>query len=144
MSFDGGESWTNVASLDDSNEEGVRVHYPTIMQAGQRLLVVYSRFYLGRGQGMTSLEQGIVLQEVSLATLRDLPQLALDSPKHVTAPMSLSNKSSESGKADTKADMKLEALQKVVDHFLKAQNAVTLRRYQQGSWHSTVNAIIAR
>mmetsp|Transcript_17451 Transcript_17451/g.29315 ORF Transcript_17451/g.29315 Transcript_17451/m.29315 type:complete len:403 (-) Transcript_17451:253-1461(-) len=138
LSYDGGESWTNVASLDDSNEAGVRVHYPTIMQVDHRLLIVYSRFYLGQEQGGTSSEQGIILQEVDLTTLKDLPHLADDVWKRIV-PADKSNKA-----AEVNLDVQFEAQHKVVEHFLGAQNPVTLRRYQRGTWQSTVNAIMAR
>jgi hypothetical protein len=48
MSLDEGSTWKDVAILEDEVEAGVRIHYPTLIQVGNTLQVVYSRFYLVR------------------------------------------------------------------------------------------------
>ena len=68
--------------------EGVRIHYPTLMQSGSRLLLVYSKFYLGNYNtdvcksrpkieciGLYSNEQGIKFAALDISALWDLPQM---------------------------------------------------------------------
>lgn len=63
ISQDGGDNWFHVASLDDEHSlSAVRIHYPSMVQLGNtsRVVLVYSRFYLGRKMGLSSLDQGVV------------------------------------------------------------------------------------
>jgi len=102
VSRDGGTTWRNVATLEDSMEANVRVHYPTLLQVGNMLHVVYSRFYLGRCKankdqmtmveraemcaGLSSMDQGIKMAEVDLTHLETLPQMRLPPDSDRVAP----------------------------------------------------------
>uniref|UniRef100_A0A7S0QUV7 Sialidase domain-containing protein n=1 Tax=Pyramimonas obovata TaxID=1411642 RepID=A0A7S0QUV7_9CHLO len=62
LSSDSGDSWRHVYSVDDEmSSSAVRLHYPCLVQVGSAPMValVYSRFYLGRKLGLTSLDQGV-------------------------------------------------------------------------------------
>lgn len=57
---DDGETWRHIASLDSElSSSSVRIHYPCMIQIDNspRVLITYSRFYLGRSMGLTSLDQ---------------------------------------------------------------------------------------
>lgn len=65
---DDGESWNHIVSLDDElSSSAVRIHYPCMLQVKDenRILVVYTRFYLGRKMGLTSPDQ-VCLQHQEL------------------------------------------------------------------------------
>lgn len=60
LGADDAETWQHVVSLDDElSSSAVRIHYPCMLQVKgeDRLLVVYTRFYLGRKMGLTSPDQ---------------------------------------------------------------------------------------
>mmetsp|Transcript_23312 Transcript_23312/g.64700 ORF Transcript_23312/g.64700 Transcript_23312/m.64700 type:complete len:511 (+) Transcript_23312:151-1683(+) len=69
MSIDDGETWKHIVSLDDElSSSSIRIHYPCMMQlgTGNKLMVTYSRFYLGRKMGFTSPDQGVVAMRLDL------------------------------------------------------------------------------
>ena len=96
---DGGVSWRHVASVEDEIRTGVRIHYPTMLQLDDsRVLVAYSRFYLGKCAapsqeqlnknyakfkdacpGLTNPNQGVKLALVDVGGLKSLPQMQLPS-----------------------------------------------------------------
>lgn len=102
ISKDNGASWRNVATIEDSMETNVRIHYPTMLQVGQKLYVAYSRFFLGKCRsefsqqqlqsgdplcpGLVSENQGIKLAEVDISSLEALPQMKLVSDTERKAP----------------------------------------------------------
>lgn len=43
MSNDEGVSWRYIAHIDREEENGVRIHYPTLLEHGDSLYVIYSR-----------------------------------------------------------------------------------------------------
>eukprot|EP00976_Prorocentrum_cordatum_P073296 1181031-Prorocentrum_minimum.AAC.4 len=45
VSINEGRTWTRLARLEDTEEGGLRNHYPTMHQVGCTLYVAYSRFY---------------------------------------------------------------------------------------------------
>eukprot|EP00242_Pyramimonas_sp_CCMP2087_P003825 CAMPEP_0198214686 /NCGR_PEP_ID=MMETSP1445-20131203/43204_1 /TAXON_ID=36898 /ORGANISM="Pyramimonas sp., Strain CCMP2087" /LENGTH=465 /DNA_ID=CAMNT_0043889973 /DNA_START=206 /DNA_END=1600 /DNA_ORIENTATION=+ len=45
VSINEGRTWTRLARLEDTEEGGLRNHYPTMLQVGCTLYVAYSRFY---------------------------------------------------------------------------------------------------
>ncbi|KAK3254944.1 hypothetical protein CYMTET_35858 [Cymbomonas tetramitiformis] len=70
ISRDNGKTWGQIHSIDDEmSSSAVRLHYPSLVQLGSTpvVAVVYSRFYLGRKMGLTSMEQGIKLQLLDLS-----------------------------------------------------------------------------
>uniref|UniRef100_A0A061RT54 Bnr asp-box repeat protein n=1 Tax=Tetraselmis sp. GSL018 TaxID=582737 RepID=A0A061RT54_9CHLO len=74
MSIDDGESWRHIVSLDDElSSSAIRIHYPCMLQLGrdQRLMITYSRFYLGRKMGLTSPDQGVVVMRLNLKRVLD-------------------------------------------------------------------------
>jgi len=72
LSWDGGRSWTRVATLESSGDDGIHLHYPTLIQQGCFLYVVYSRFYGHNTYGVTP--QQMQQQGIRIATL-DLSRL---------------------------------------------------------------------
>ncbi len=80
-SVDYGDSWTQIAMIEDEFVEGVRIHYPTMLQTGSDLHVIYSRFYLGKYNldqckinktpclGLYSKHQGIKIATLDIASL---------------------------------------------------------------------------
>ncbi|QDZ19405.1 sialidase [Chloropicon primus] len=86
-SVDYGNTWTQIALLEDEFVEGVRIHYPTMLQTGDDLHVIYSRFYLGKYNldqckvnkgpclGLYSKNQGIKLVTLDISSLYSIPQL---------------------------------------------------------------------
>lgn len=86
-SVDLGNTWTQIALIEDEFVEGVRIHYPTMLQHGGDLHVIYSRFYLGKYNldqckvnkapclGLYSKNQGIRLVTLDISSLYDIPQL---------------------------------------------------------------------
>eukprot|EP00899_Mesostigma_viride_P004789 jgi/Mesvir1/14310/Mv09730-RA.1 len=73
LSTDEGDSWHHVGEVDGEATTGLRTHYPSMVQAGDLLLVVHSRFYLGSKLGLSSQAQGIRLVAVDL---RGIPRAA--------------------------------------------------------------------
>ncbi|KAK3267000.1 hypothetical protein CYMTET_24412, partial [Cymbomonas tetramitiformis] len=49
VSKDEGVSWRLVARVEEEEGNGARIHYPTLLQHHNHLLVMYSRFYLDLG-----------------------------------------------------------------------------------------------
>jgi len=84
MSIDDAETWQHVVSLDDElSSSAVRIHYPCMLQVKgeDRLLVVYTRFYLGRKMGLTSPDQGVVVMKLNFKGVMDnLPAIFGASP----------------------------------------------------------------
>ena len=88
LSQDGGDTWFHIASLDDEHSlSAVRIHYPSMVQIGNtsKIVLVYSRFYLGRKMGLSSLDQGVVsatldLTKALMTTWRYPPPAALPAP----------------------------------------------------------------
>ena len=86
-STDYGNTWTQIAIIENEFVEGVRIHYPTMLQTGQNLHLIYSRFYLGKynldkckidkGQclGLYSRKQGIKFVTLNITSLYAIPQL---------------------------------------------------------------------
>jgi len=88
MSNDEGASWRYIAHIDREEENGVRIHYPTLLEHGDSLYVIYSRFYLDLGKcksmrdklacrGVGSSNQGIKIAKIDMSTIDTLPQLFL-------------------------------------------------------------------
>jgi hypothetical protein len=87
VSRDQGASWHYVAHVEREETDGVRIHYPSLLQRGSYLYVMYSRFYLDLGRcktmldktlacnGLRSSNQGIKLARADLSQLSDLPQV---------------------------------------------------------------------
>jgi hypothetical protein len=86
VSRDQGASWHYVAHVEREETDGVRIHYPSLLQRGNYLYVMYSRFYLDLGRcktmldklacnGLRSSNQGIKLARADLAGLSELPQV---------------------------------------------------------------------
>ncbi|KAK3239698.1 hypothetical protein CYMTET_50393 [Cymbomonas tetramitiformis] len=122
VSRDRGATWIDAAVIENEEEAGVRIHYPTALALKGRLLVVYSRFYLGRELGMNSNEQGIRIKELDLDGLMRLPQL-------------------HDVKKSNKTDLDDRALRNVVDHFLESLTVVQLRKFRDSRWHSFCTAL---
>ena len=86
-SVDYGNTWTQIAIIESEFVEGVRIHYPTMMQSGSELHLIYSRFYLGKYNleqceinqapclGLYSKQQGIKFVTVDISSLYSIPQL---------------------------------------------------------------------
>ena len=53
VSRDRGVSWHYAAHVEREETDGVRIHYPSLLQHGQYLYVMYSRFYLDLGRCKT-------------------------------------------------------------------------------------------
>mmetsp|Transcript_55647 Transcript_55647/g.176671 ORF Transcript_55647/g.176671 Transcript_55647/m.176671 type:complete len:379 (+) Transcript_55647:412-1548(+) len=76
ISRDNGETWEHSLSMDDElSSSAVRIHYPCITQLGTdpRVVVVYTRFYLGRKLGLISPDQGVVASAVDLSEALNRP-----------------------------------------------------------------------
>jgi len=66
VSINDGRSWKQVARVEDQQDAGLRMHYPTLMQSGCTLYLAYSKFYheefAYKGEGNSSgVELGIKL-----------------------------------------------------------------------------------
>jgi len=48
VSDDHGATFAWVATLDDTEELNYRVHYPTLIEVNDKLLIFYSKFYVGK------------------------------------------------------------------------------------------------
>ncbi|KAK3253669.1 hypothetical protein CYMTET_37090 [Cymbomonas tetramitiformis] len=74
LSWDAGRTWTRVATIE-AGEEGVHLHYPTMVQYGCYLVVVYSRFYARTRHWARehSKEQGIRIAAIDLRHLSPQP-----------------------------------------------------------------------
>lgn len=86
-----GNTWQQIGVIESEFLEGVRIHYPTLLQSGNKLHLIYSRFYLGTYNmeeckmegsieclGLYSPEQGIKFLTFDLDTLGTIPQLFSD------------------------------------------------------------------
>eukprot|EP00192_Tetraselmis_astigmatica_P007962 CAMPEP_0117657606 /NCGR_PEP_ID=MMETSP0804-20121206/5421_1 /TAXON_ID=1074897 /ORGANISM="Tetraselmis astigmatica, Strain CCMP880" /LENGTH=674 /DNA_ID=CAMNT_0005464073 /DNA_START=533 /DNA_END=2557 /DNA_ORIENTATION=- len=76
ISTNDGISWRVVASVDMDLTPGIRIHYPTLQQVDDTLLVTYSKFYLYRDPGEWSSDQGIRVASFNISKL--LSTLAQD------------------------------------------------------------------
>ncbi|KAK3259709.1 hypothetical protein CYMTET_31306, partial [Cymbomonas tetramitiformis] len=54
VSEDDGHTWQRLGVLDNEAAPGIRLHYPTMVQAKDKLVIVYSRFYLYKDPGLYS------------------------------------------------------------------------------------------
>ena len=59
VSRNGGATWRLIGAIDEEVTNGVRIHYPTVMQIGRQLAVAYTRFYLTSELGLNSPDQGV-------------------------------------------------------------------------------------
>ena len=70
LSFDDGEKWERVATIEDEVDDSLRIHYPTLAQRGCELLVAYSRFYkLNPTSDEAFARQGVRVARVPLIAL---------------------------------------------------------------------------
>ena len=72
ISRDGsGNEWETIARLEDEiGYEAPRIHYPYMVQKDvSSVLVAYTRFYLGKRKGLTSLDQGVKVAEIDLKSI---------------------------------------------------------------------------
>tara|TARA_B100001778_G_scaffold224533_1_gene186304 strand:+ start:273 stop:2168 length:1896 start_codon:yes stop_codon:yes gene_type:complete len=72
ISRDGdGNEWETIARLEDEiGYEAPRIHYPYMVQKdASSVLVAYTRFYLGKRKGLTSLDQGVKVAEIDLKSI---------------------------------------------------------------------------
>ena len=72
ISRDGdGNKWETIARLEDEiGYEAPRIHYPYMAQKdASSVLVAYTRFYLGKRKGLTSLDQGVKVTEIDLKSI---------------------------------------------------------------------------
>jgi len=72
ISRDGdGNEWETIARLEDEiGYEAPRIHYPYMAQKdASSVLVAYTRFYLGKRKGLTSLDQGVKVAEIDLKSI---------------------------------------------------------------------------
>lgn len=69
VSRDDGNTWEKVAVVDEEiSTSAVRIHYPTVVQIDtSKVVVAYSRFYLGRKLGLVSPDQGVRIVGIDLA-----------------------------------------------------------------------------
>eukprot|EP00239_Pterosperma_sp_CCMP1384_P009816 CAMPEP_0197860546 /NCGR_PEP_ID=MMETSP1438-20131217/35977_1 /TAXON_ID=1461541 /ORGANISM="Pterosperma sp., Strain CCMP1384" /LENGTH=715 /DNA_ID=CAMNT_0043477445 /DNA_START=100 /DNA_END=2247 /DNA_ORIENTATION=+ len=112
VSPDEGQSWRHVAAIEREEGMGMRIHYPTMVQAGTFLYIMYSRFYLDMGRckaskttsciGLSSKNQGIRLVRLDLKELKKLPQLGLPFNNQRSVP-------------------NLDVLKGLVDHYLDTE-----------------------
>eukprot|EP00193_Tetraselmis_chui_P008510 CAMPEP_0177752494 /NCGR_PEP_ID=MMETSP0491_2-20121128/950_1 /TAXON_ID=63592 /ORGANISM="Tetraselmis chuii, Strain PLY429" /LENGTH=625 /DNA_ID=CAMNT_0019267703 /DNA_START=61 /DNA_END=1937 /DNA_ORIENTATION=+ len=69
ISADDGVTWRKLALVENEFTPGIRIHYPTLQQVDDMLMVIYSKFYLYREPGEWSQEQGIKLATFNISGL---------------------------------------------------------------------------
>jgi len=111
VSRDGGATWKLVGVLEEELTNGVRIHYPTVLQVGSQLSVAYTRFYLSSEMGLTIEDQGVKVVHLTFS-------------QHDTELLSRLGK-------DTVTQRALEAM---VDDFIADTSPTKLQRFAELRW----------
>ena len=133
--------------IEDEFVEGVRIHYPTMLQTQNDLHVIYSRFYLGKYNldqckinkapclGLYSKNQGIKFVTLDISSLYEIPQLYT---KDMTKPQ-LSNTIEKILMA--LIDLRLKEIMTLEDSDSRLKK---LQHFRSAKWDKVVNMIMNR